>query len=142
MFLTKRVYEEPSEEDGRRVLIDRLWPRGVRKEAARVDEWARDLAPSSELRIWFGHEPARFPRFRERYREELLRHSEELTRLALDGERGAVTLLFGARDAKHCNATVLKELLEEIAGRSGPRQAATHRRGPSSVRPRGSRRKV
>lgn len=116
MIRTKRVYDPPSPLDGQRILIDRLWPRGLTKERARVDLWSRDLAPSPELRTWFGHEPDRFPRFRERYRNELLRQRDALATLALEAERSPVTLLYAAKDGEHCNATVLKELLEEILG--------------------------
>lgn len=114
MLRTKRVYDPPSPSDGRRVLIDRLWPRGLAKEKARVDLWRRDLAPSTGLRKWYGHDPARFARFRERYRMELLRHRDALASLAVESELGTVTLVYGARDDRHCNATVLKELIEEI----------------------------
>ena len=113
MIRIKRAYEPPSPEDGRRILIDRLWPRGVRKEEARIDEWRKELAPSDQLRKWFGHEPAKFPEFRERYRKELLRQRDSLAALAIEAERGVVTLVYAAKDSEHCNATVLKELLEE-----------------------------
>ncbi len=111
---TKRAYEPPSPHDGKRVLIDRLWPRGVLKEKARIDAWMKVLSPSAELRTWFGHDPQKFPRFRERYRTELLRHRDELAALVIDAENGPVTLVYAAKDAEHCNATVLKELLEEV----------------------------
>ncbi len=113
MIRIKRAYEPPSPEDGRRILIDRLWPRGVRKEEARIDEWRKELAPSDQLRRWFGHEPAKFPEFRERYRKELLRQRDSLAALAIEAERSVVTLVYAAKDSEHCNATVLKELLEE-----------------------------
>ena len=113
MIKTKRAYDRPSPEDGRRVLIDRLWPRGLTKDRARIDEWRRDLAPSDALRRWFGHDPAKFPEFRSRYRTELLRQRNALADLVCAAERGVVTLVFAARDPEHCNATVLKELLDE-----------------------------
>lgn len=119
MIRTKRVYDPASPGDGHRILIDRLWPRGLTKEKARVDRWRRDLAPSTELRIWFGHDPEKFPRFRERYRTELLRQREALANLAVESETGTVTLVYAAKDTRHCNAIVLKELLEEIL-RGGP----------------------
>jgi uncharacterized protein YeaO (DUF488 family) len=109
----KRVYEPPSPQDGTRVLIDRLWPRGVSKVRARVDEWRRDLAPSEELRKWYGHKPARFARFRARYRGELLQHTEAIAELIVKAEVGTLTLVFAVRDTDRCNASVLKELLEE-----------------------------
>ncbi len=111
---TKRVYDPPLPTDGRRILVDRLWPRGLTKERARVDAWERDLAPSTELRIWFGHDVARFSSFRQRYRKELLRRRDALVALAREGERSPVTLVYAARDAEHCNATVLQELLKEV----------------------------
>lgn len=140
MIQTKRVYDPPSATDGVRVLIDRLWPRGVTKEGARVDSWRRELAPSQELRTWFGHEPKRFPRFRERYRMELLRRRDALVDLALASERGPMTLVYAARDAEHSNAAVLRELLEEIAS-GGPRRVGAPRSRPRRI-PRASRRRT
>ncbi|HSC49010.1 MAG TPA: DUF488 family protein [Gaiellaceae bacterium] len=108
---TKRIYEPASSEDGYRVLIDRLWPRGVMKEQARIDEWARDLAPSDELRRWFAHRPERFERFRARYVEELRAHADHLAELRRRARGGKVTVVFAARDAGHSNAAVLAPLL-------------------------------
>lgn len=119
MIRTKRVYDSPSPGDGRRILIDRLWPRGVGKEAARLAAWRRDLAPSDDLRRWFGHDPARFAEFRRRYREELAVHPEAIAELVEGARTGTITLVFAARDAEHCNAAVLRELVEERA-RRGP----------------------
>ena len=107
----KRAYEPPAQSDGYRVLIDRLWPRGVSKQEARLDEWARELAPSSELRRWFGHEPAKFDEFRRRYREELARQEEKLGELRRRARGGRLTLVYGARDSEHNDAVVLAELL-------------------------------
>lgn len=109
----KRVHDPPDPGDGLRVLIDRLWPRGLSKERAQVDLWLQDVAPSRELRVWFGHDPAKFEEFRRRYEAELATDParpalEELRRLARAQQ---VTLLFAAHDAEHCNATVLRELL-------------------------------
>ncbi len=115
MIRTKRVYEAVAPDDGRRVLIDRLWPRGLSKAAAHVDAWEKALAPSPQLRQWYGHDPAKFNEFRKRYRAELEGQQESLRRLAAEGREGPVTLLFGARDGRYCNATVLKELLDEMA---------------------------
>jgi uncharacterized protein YeaO (DUF488 family) len=109
----KRVYEPPEPSDGYRVLIDRLWPRGVSKEQARLDEWARDLAPSSELRRWFGHDPARFDEFRRRYRTELAAQEEKLRQLRSSARRGTLTLVYSARDTEHNDAVVLAELLRK-----------------------------
>jgi uncharacterized protein YeaO (DUF488 family) len=107
----RRAYEPPGAHDGYRVLIDRLWPRGVKREALALDEWCRDLAPSTELRQWFGHDPARWQVFRTRYRAELDEHEDALGRLAaIDGP---LTLVYGARDEEHNDAVVLKELLDE-----------------------------
>jgi len=111
----KRAYDAPDPADGYRVLIDRLWPRGVSKEAARLDEWARELAPSSELRRWFGHDPVRFDEFRLRYRAELSEHEEKLLELHRRGRDGTLTLVYAARDTEHNDAVVLAELLRESA---------------------------
>lgn len=116
MLKTKRVYEEPDPGDGLRVLVDRLWPRGVSRERARVDRWEKELAPSRELRLWFGHDPERWREFRARYLEELKGQSPLLAELASLAAKGEVTLLFAARDEERNNAVVLKELLET----SGP----------------------
>jgi uncharacterized protein YeaO (DUF488 family) len=107
----KRVYEKPARTDGFRVLVDRLWPRGLKKEAARLDVWLRDIAPSTELRKWYGHEPEKWPEFRRRYRAELRGHREELDDLRLRASKEPVTLLYGAKDAHINHAVVLKELL-------------------------------
>jgi uncharacterized protein YeaO (DUF488 family) len=109
----RRVYDEPSPEDGTRVLVDRVWPRGLRKDAARLDEWAKEVAPSTELRRWYGHDPARFTEFRRRYEREL---AEPERRAALDRLRdlareGTVTLLTATRDIEHSQAAVLAQRL-------------------------------
>ena len=107
----KRAYLPPDPADGTRVLVDRLWPRGVRKEAARIDWWAKDLAPSDALRRWFGHDPERFEAFRARYVAEI-EGSSALERLRALVRGGAVTLVYAAKDEQHNNAVVLTELLE------------------------------
>jgi uncharacterized protein YeaO (DUF488 family) len=107
----KRAYEPPARADGYRILIDRLWPRGVSKQEAQLDEWARELAPSSELRRWFGHDPAKFDEFRRRYREELAVQDEKLRELRRRARAGTLTLVYGARDSEHNDAVVLAELL-------------------------------
>lgn len=107
----KRAYDAPSADDGYRVLIDRMWPRGVARERARLDEWARDLAPSADLRRWYGHDPDRFEEFRDRYRAELEQQSEAVADLRRRARSQRVTIVFGARDAEHSNAAVLAELL-------------------------------
>ena len=107
----KRAYEAPSPTDGYRVLIDRLWPRGVSRQQAHLDEWARELAPSAELRRWFGHDPERYEEFRRRYREELAPREEKLQDLRERARRGTLTLVYGARDTEHNDAVVLAEIL-------------------------------
>jgi uncharacterized protein YeaO (DUF488 family) len=107
----KRAYDAPAASDGYRVLIDRLWPRGVSKESARLDEWARQLAPSSELRSWFGHEPGRFEEFRRRYIAELAAQDEKLHELRRRAREGTLTLVYGAHDEEHNDAVVLAEVL-------------------------------
>ena len=109
----KRAYDPAEPDDGYRVLVDRLWPRGVSKERARLDEWARELAPSAELRTWFGHDPERFAEFERRYRAELTAHEEKLDELRCRAREGTLTLVYGARDEEHNDAVVLAELLRE-----------------------------
>jgi uncharacterized protein YeaO (DUF488 family) len=111
MLKIKRVYDPPQPGDGKRLLVDRLWPRGLAKEKAHVDDWIKELAPSSELRSWFGHDPSKWEEFRHRYQEELKGHREQLARLHHDAERETVTLLYAAKDEEHNNAVVLKELI-------------------------------
>ncbi|BBA71862.1 DUF488 domain-containing protein [Geobacter sulfurreducens] len=113
MVRVKRIYDEPATEDGTRVLVDRLWPRGIAKDKARIDEWLKEIAPSDELRQWFGHDPARWDEFRERYRRELDAKAEPLDELRKLAAGGTVTLLFAAKDEKHNNAVVLKDILVE-----------------------------
>ena len=107
----KRIYEEPSEGDGTRILVDRLWPRGLTKEKARVDLWLKEIAPSSDLRRWFGHDPKKWNEFQRRYLDELKGHGEELSLLKQEAARGPVTLLFGARDVEHNEAVILQAVL-------------------------------
>lgn len=114
---TKRVYEAASKEDGCRVLVDRLWPRGVSKEKAEVDAWLKEVAPSDGLRKWFGHEPAKWEEFRTRYFTELKDRAEEVGRLREMAASGRLTLLYGAKDEAHNNAVALKEYLENEAAR-------------------------
>jgi uncharacterized protein YeaO (DUF488 family) len=107
----KRVYDPPAASDGTRVLVDRLWPRGLRKEKAGIDRWLRDVAPSTELRHWFGHDPKRWDGFRERYAAELRDHSDALDELRRLVRDGPVTLLFAAHDEEHNNAVALRDIL-------------------------------
>lgn len=109
----KRIYEEPKRSDGFRVLVDRLWPRGISKERAALDLWMKTIAPSSELRRWFGHDAKRWKEFVRRYRAELREHGAELAELRSRARKQPVTLLFGARDIGHNEAVVLREVLEE-----------------------------
>jgi len=109
----KRIYDPPARDDGYRVLIDHVWPRGVSREHARLDEWARDLAPSDELRRWFDHVPERFDEFRSRYRDELDAQRDRLAGLRRRGRKGPLTILYAARDRQHNNAVVLAELLRD-----------------------------
>ncbi|MCK8519650.1 DUF488 domain-containing protein [Methanoculleus sp. 7T] len=113
MIRIKRIYEEPSEDDGLRVLVDRLWPRGISKERALIDRWEKDLAPTTELRRWFGHDPAKWEEFLQRYRAELEGREELLTRLQHEANDGTVTLLYAAKDEEHNNAVALKRYIEE-----------------------------
>jgi uncharacterized protein YeaO (DUF488 family) len=110
----KRAYNEPSPKDGHRVLVDRVWPRGRTKAAIQIDTWARDLAPSTELRKWFGHDPARWPEFRARYQAELREPEKALAldELAAKARLGPVTLVYGARDREHNQAQVIADELE------------------------------
>ncbi len=110
MLKIKRVYETPSRGDGKRILIDRLWPRGLKKEEVQVDEWLKELAPSTELRKWFGHDPAKWAEFKKRYKKELSGKSDLIKRIKAEARKGTVTLVFSASDAEHSNAAFLKEL--------------------------------
>ena len=126
MVVTKRVYDRYSPADGFRVLIDRLWPRGIYKTKAHVDLWAREIAPSSELREWYEHDPAKWPEFRKRYARELRKvaAAEVLNRLALRARRGRVTLVYGSRAADISNAAVLGPLLNRRAAKPRRRRKA------------------
>ena len=110
---TKRIYDPVEPADGYRVLIDHVWPRGVSRERARLDEWARDLAPSDELRRWFDHVPERFDEFRSRYRDELDTERDRLAELRRRGREGPLTILYAARDRQYNNAVVVAELLRD-----------------------------
>jgi uncharacterized protein YeaO (DUF488 family) len=107
----KRAYERPAAEDGTRVLVDRLWPRGVKKAHAAIDHWAKDLSPSTELRKWFGHDPARWQDFRRRYAAELRQRPDALDHLRDLARHGPVTLVYAAHDELHNDAVVLREVL-------------------------------
>jgi uncharacterized protein YeaO (DUF488 family) len=109
----KRVYEPAAPDDGLRILIDRLWPRGLSKDKAAVDHWMKDIAPSTDLRKWFGHDPDRWPEFRRRYMEELRQHTPLLDQLVDLTRTQTVTLVFGAHDEEHNDAVVLGEVLRK-----------------------------
>lgn len=119
MLKIKRVYDEPERSDGERILVDRLWPRGLSKRTAAIETWMKGLAPSDGLRKWFGHDPARWREFRRRYVAELRGQREILAAIARKAKRQPVTLLFGARDAERNNAVVLKEVIDRLARRVG-----------------------
>ncbi|HET6575889.1 MAG TPA: DUF488 domain-containing protein [Fimbriiglobus sp.] len=112
MFKLKRAYEEPAAADGLRVLVERLWPRGLTKARAAIDLWLKEIAPSAELRKWYGHDPAKWTEFQKRYRAELRESTEAVKELRQKGKVGTVTLVYAARDEEHNSALVLKKLLE------------------------------
>lgn len=110
----KRIYEEPSKSDGARILVDRIWPRGISKEDAKLDHWIKEIAPSTELRKWFDHKDERFIQFREKYKKELDDHKELIKELLALANKGRLTLLYGAKNTEHNQAVVLKEYLEDL----------------------------
>src|SRR5215831_13245390 len=105
----KRAYSPPAPDDGTRILIDRLWPRGVKKTEAAIDEWMKEIAPSTELRKWFGHDPERWQEFRRRYQTEIGQHPDEFDRLRKLAQRDRITLVFSAHDEAHNDAVVLRD---------------------------------
>jgi uncharacterized protein YeaO (DUF488 family) len=109
----KRVYEEPSGEDGKRILIDRLWPRGLTKEKAKINLWLKDIAPSTELRQWFGHDPIKWQEFKKRYVAEVKKNNQIVSQLEEELKKGKVTIVYAAKDEEHNDAVVLKEYLEK-----------------------------
>jgi uncharacterized protein YeaO (DUF488 family) len=125
----KRAYEPPSEKDGRRILVDRVWPRGVGKDELRLDAWYRELAPSTQLRKWFGHDPERWSEFQKRYQAELKKTGlrERLQELAAMAKRGKVTLVYGAQDEEHNQAVVLRDYLKKLTGTRGASKRKTAR---------------
>ena len=113
---SKRVYDPVSRSDGRRYLVERLWPRGISKDSLRLTEWLKDVAPSPDLREWFGHDPSKFAAFRTRYVAELEGKSVLLGRLVKEAREGTITLLFAARDRERCSAEILREMIEARLG--------------------------
>lgn len=109
----KRAYDEPEESDGYRVLVDRIWPRGVSKEQLQLDAWMKEVAPSDDLRKWFDHDPEKFEEFRERYQAELRDQQDKVERLKKLADEQDITLVYGAKDRKHNQAIVLKDYLEK-----------------------------
>jgi uncharacterized protein YeaO (DUF488 family) len=120
MIRVKRVYEPPDASDGARFLVERLWPRGLTREALRLDGWLKEVAPSHALRRWFGHDPAKWDEFQRRYRAELDERPEAWRPLLEAARRGDVTLLFSARDAEHNNAVALQRYLAEKLAQAAP----------------------
>jgi uncharacterized protein YeaO (DUF488 family) len=108
----KRTYEDPGDDDGFRVLVDRVWPRGIKKGDLRLDDWLKEIAPSTELRKWFGHDPAKWDEFKHRYFLELAEHKELLADLVSKAKVGRLTLVYSAKDERHNNAVALKAYLE------------------------------
>jgi uncharacterized protein YeaO (DUF488 family) len=134
----KRAYEPPAHGDGRRILVERLWPRGMTKEALAADDWIKEVAPSTELRKWFDHRTERWEAFRRRYRHELDANAGAWQPILDAGAHGMVTLLYGARDTLHNGAVVLRDyLLDRLA--AAPRRPARRRAGQASTTPRRSR---
>ncbi len=111
---TKRVYDPPAENDGYRVLVDRIWPRGMKRDELAIDRWMRNIAPSTELRKWFNHDLARWDAFRKRYFQELHSHADALRSLLEEVGDGPLTLVYAARDQQHNNATALREYLRKL----------------------------
>jgi uncharacterized protein YeaO (DUF488 family) len=113
MIEVRRAYEQPQKKDGLRILVDRIWPRGVRKEKAAIDAWVKDIAPSSKLRKWFSHDPAKWQEFKRRYFQELKEKNDLIKRLQEKAKGQTITLLYSAKDVKYNNAVALKEYIEE-----------------------------
>ena len=112
MIKVKRIYDKPSSDDGKRILVDRLWPRGIRKEGAPMDEWLKDIAPSNELRKWYNHDPLLWAEFKKKYARELKPHADILKKLKEEARRGTITLLYSSKETERNNAVALKEILE------------------------------
>jgi uncharacterized protein YeaO (DUF488 family) len=113
MIKLKRAYEKPARDDGERILVERLWPRGLTKPQAKVDLWLKDVAPSTELRKWFGHDPDRWDEFRRRYQKELRSKEDLIKLLKRKAKAGTITLIYAARDEEHNGALVLKQFLQK-----------------------------
>jgi uncharacterized protein YeaO (DUF488 family) len=131
MVQIKRAYEPPTRRDGRRILVERLWPRGVKKEALAADAWMKEVAPSTELRKWFGHEVEKWPEFQRRYTAELDGNPAAWQPLLAASRTGTVTLLFAAHDVDHNSAAVLRDYLAARSDRPAPRRKPAPRRRPN-----------
>lgn len=114
MIKVKRICDPPSRGDGKRILVDRMWPRGVEKDEAKIEVWLKDIAPSGALRKWFGRDPEKWPAFREEYGKELEDKTEMVNALRKEAKTGTVTLLFSAKDSEHNNAVALKWFIERM----------------------------
>jgi uncharacterized protein YeaO (DUF488 family) len=117
MLKLKRAYERASREDGQRILVERLWPRGIRKASLQLDAWLKEVAPTTALRQWFSHDPRKWDEFRQRYRAELERHPEVCDPILKAARRGTVTLVYSSHDSEHNNAVALRDYLESRLGR-------------------------
>ncbi len=124
MIQLKRAYEDASESDGARFLVERLWPRGVKKQDLKLDGWLKDVAPSSDLRRWFGHDPGKWSEFRRRYIRELEQHADAWGPLLARSRRGRVTLVYSTHDTEHNNAVVLKDFLQTKLTHGAPSRRA------------------
>jgi uncharacterized protein YeaO (DUF488 family) len=112
VILLKRAYEKPSPQDGKRILVERLWPRGLRKEEANIDQWPKEIAPSTELRKWYSHDPNKWSEFKRRYWLELETKKDAIKQLSIEAKKGNVTFVFGSKEEKLNNAVALKEYIE------------------------------
>jgi uncharacterized protein YeaO (DUF488 family) len=124
MLAIKRVYDPFDASDGTRLLVERLWPRGIKKTALKLDAWLKDVAPSHQLRRWFNHDPAKWTEFRRRYFQELNGHPDGLDEILRAARRGRVTLIYSSRDTEHNNAVALKEYVDAALKRPGQRRTA------------------
>ncbi len=113
MVKVKRIYDPVSKDDGKRILVDRLWPRGMKKGEVMIDEWLKDIAPSNELRKWFSHDPSKWLEFKHRYKKELKDKANVLERIKKEAKTKTITFLFSAKDTEHNNAVVLKEVIDQ-----------------------------
>ena len=113
MIKIKRAYDAPEKSDGKRLLVERLWPRGIKKEALQMSDWLKDVAPSTELRKWFSHDPEKWPEFQRRYRVEIKKHPEAWQPILEEAKKGTVTLLFSSHDSEHNNVVALRDFLQE-----------------------------